>query len=248
MWILLFSTKIEKKKMNNNLILILLVMLGLQSCEAQSIDLATIKFPLEKSSLAKYKLTDNKLAELHYVLLKSTDPALMYFNKQSFAGQIGGKYDDLAGKNVVYFYSDDKTGKIDGYSIESYTTSESKKILKSLETLFGKPLMDRGKGTGDGSGNRYRIWESADKKNAYLLEYGLFSVNNAPKTESAKLMVIGKNANDLYIHRLGGGFMYYKDYLKAKAKKTGKYIYADFLKQMKEEGEDYYLKNDNTIK
>lgn len=240
--------KTKEKSMKRNLILILLTFMTIQSCDAQSLDLATVKFPLPKSSLAKYKLTDNKLSELNYILLKSTDPALMHFNKQSFAGQTGGKYDDLGGKNVVYFYSDNKTGKIDGYSIESYTTAESRKVLKSLETLFGKPLMDRGKGTGDGSGNRYRIWESTDKKNAYLLEYGLFSVNNAPKTESAKLMVIGKNANELFMHRLGGGFMYYKDYLKAKAKKTGRYTYADFLKQMKEEGEDYYLKNDNTIK
>lgn len=238
--------KRTEKRMSRNFILILLGVMSLQSCGAQSIDLATIKFPIEKSSLAKYKLVDNKLVDLHYGLLKSTDPALMYFNKESFAGKTGGEYDDLAGTNRVFFYSDDKTGKIDGYNIESYTTPESRKILKSLETLFGKPLMDRGKGNEER--NRYRIWESADKKTAFLLEYGLFSINNAPKTESAKLMVIDKSAKDLYIYKLGAGFMYYKNYLRLKAKKTGKYTYTDFLMEMKEKGSSQYLENDNTIK
>lgn len=232
------------KSLKRTSILILLIFMGFQSCDAQNYDLANIKFPLLKSSLAKYKLADNNLAELHYVLLKSTDPILMHFNKASFAGRTGGEYDDYAGENRVYFFNDAKTNKIYGYNIETYTTPESRKLLKSLESLFGKPLMDQGKG----DRHRFRIWDSSDKKTAYLLEYGLFSVNSGPKTESAKLMVVDKSANDLHTFRLGGGFMYYKDYLRAKEKKTGKYTFKDFAKEKNEEGLDYYLKNDNTIK
>ncbi|WP_146186602.1 hypothetical protein [Pedobacter sp. HMWF019] len=228
--------------MKKPFILIALSFMILQSCNAQSFDLADVKFPVDKASLTKYKLEDKQILELDYRLFKSVSPDVLHFNKASLSGHTGNANDDIAGTNLVYFYSNDKTGKIQAYKVETYTTPETKKLITAIESKLGKAVFDRGQD------NRFRIWESADKKTIYLLESGQFSLNNDPKTASARFFAIDRSAKDLVDHRLTSGFQYYKDYLFEKSKKTGKYTYADFLKDMKAQGEGYYLKGDNTIK
>jgi hypothetical protein len=117
----------------------------------------------------------------------------------------------------VTFYNDDATNKIYVYRIKTFTAAENKKLLNTLTASFGKPYCDYGKE------DRFMIWESAGKNVLYLLEYRL-----DPGKESADLKVLDVTAADLLNQQLGGGFMYYKDYLRACGKKTGLYTYADF--------------------
>lgn len=227
--------------MKKVIFLIAVLFMTIQATEAQTFDLANITFPFSKATIAKYKPHDKQVLTMKYRMFESTDPALLVFNHEKFSGHVGGK-DDFAGVNLVNFYNDDVTSKIHAYRLETYTTAESKKLLKAVQLKLGKAGFDQG------NRNRYRIWETADGKVIYLMEYGAFSLNNGQKTEFAKLFAIDKKATDLVNQQLRGGFQYYKDYLREKAGKKGKYTFTDFLKEMKAQGQNSYLQEDHTIK
>lgn len=212
----------------------------LQSCDAQHFDLADLKFPVKKAEIDKFKPEKGLLGEAGFNLLVSAGSEVMYFNKEQLSGGTAG--DDAEGRNQVSFYSSMKDGDIYGYRLQTYTTAESKKLEKALQTKLGKALMDRS------SANRARVWESADQKVIYLLEYGKFSADGAPESDFADLIVIDKAADGLYKHRLTGGpFQYYGDYVEARAGKQGKYTYVDFLKEKKAAGSTSYEKGDHTV-
>ncbi|WP_158799341.1 hypothetical protein [Pedobacter sp. L105] len=213
----------------------------LQSCHSQNFDLATVQFPLAKSSLDKYKLEDQQVLIGNYQLFKSSNPDLLYFHKIKLGGK-NLENDSYSSTNLVTFYNEDKTNKIFGYRINVYTTTESKKLLNILTTKLGVSHYDYGKD------DRFRIWESPDKKTIYLLEYRSATTSSSLHGESADLKVLDIATTDILNYNLGGGFGYYKDYLKVRAKKTSTYSYTDFLKDMKAEGESYFLKNNNIIK
>lgn len=227
--------------MKNILIFSLLVFAGLQSCHAQDFDLYFVKFPVAKSSLDKYKLEDQEVLIGNYRLFKSSNPDLLYFNKIKLSGE-NKENNFYFSTNLVTFYNEDKTDKIFGYRINVYTTGESKKLLNVLVTKLGTARYDYGKD------DRFRIWESMDKKTIYLFEYRNVASSSSQHGESTDLKVLDVSAIDFLDYNLGGGFGYYKDYLRQRAKKTIGYTYIDFLKDMKARGSVYYLEGNNIVK
>lgn len=229
----------------NNVIKKILVLMAVaftasQTSRAQSYNMAEIRFPLMRAALEKYKLEDNDLLELNYKILISTNRQLLNFGQVNIGVNIPqGGYTE--GSNLIIFYSSEPGGKIQAYKMTSYTTPESRKLLKAVEQKLGKPAMDQGKG------NRFRVWEDEKKQIIYLMEYGLASIDNKPKVEFTTLMAIDKKAADLVKRRLSGGFQYYGDYRKEKETKKGKFTFIDFLKQKKAEGALYYLDGDHTL-
>lgn len=228
--------------MKKQFFLTAIALLLIHSSNAQNFDLATLKFPFKKSELNKFKPKKALAGVMTFDLLVAESAEAMTFNKVKLNGAYGGANDDIEGTNEVSFYSEMNSGDIYGYKLDTYTTAESRKLLKAMSDKFGKPLMDRG------SSLRARVWESADQKVLYLLEYTLFSVNNSPKTESASLIVTDKSAAGLRRYNFTGPFQYYGDYIEARSKKKEKYTYAEFLKDMKARGSMSYLKGDNTFK
>jgi hypothetical protein len=55
--------------------------IGLHPCHSQSFDLDALKFPVAKSSLAKYHLEDQQILAMKYRMFTSSDPDLLYFKK-----------------------------------------------------------------------------------------------------------------------------------------------------------------------
>jgi hypothetical protein len=220
--------------MKNILILSIFLLISLQSCHSQSFDLSDLQFPVAKSSLVKYNLEDQDVLAMKYRMFKSSNPDLLYFKKEKLSGS---RDNSFLSTNSVTFYNDDATNNIYAYRIKTFTVAENKKLLNVLTTTFGKPYYDYGKE------DRFMIWESTNKKVIYLLEYRL-----DPGKESADLKVLDVAAADLLNQQLGGGFIYYKDYLLARAKKIGVYTYTDFLKDKKAQNRLYYLEESNTIK
>lgn len=213
----------------------------LQTCYSQNFDLKNIKFPLAKSALDKYNLDDQKVLIGKYRLFNSSDPNLLYFDKIKLSGtnKENNYYSSI---NFLTFYNDDKTNEISNYQIQLYTTVESKKLLNVLTAKLGLSRYDYGKD------DRFRIWESPDKKTIYLLEYRSVVDSGDLHGESADLKVLDVATTDFLNHSLGGGFGYYKDYLYQRAKKKPGYTYIDFLRDMKAEGRKYYLDGNNIVK
>jgi hypothetical protein len=225
--------------MKNILVLSIFLFMSLQSCHSQTFDLSVLQFPVAKSSLEKYKLEDQKIQlGTKYELFNSSNPDLMYFSKAKLSGK-NAKGTSSENTNSVTFYNQENENKIYGYQIQTFTTAESNKLLTALIAMLGNPRFDYKKD------DRFRIWETADKKVIYLFEYSTPDGNADAESE---LKVLHTGADDLVNYFLGGGFMYYKDYLLARAKKTGVYTYTDFLKEKKAENRLYYLEKSNTIK
>ena len=219
------------------IVLSLLVMsMFIQSCNSQNFDLSSIVLPVKESSItSKFQLEDQNFQVAGLDEYISMEKDALYFEGESLYGSIDNSPNTSYMANFVKFYIDKKTNQIEAYKLETKTTQETKKLEKALEAKFGKTFYHY-----KDPSMTFRIWEY--KNNTYFLEINYTTVYNDKASVTGDLCVVNNKADGFYNYYMAGGFGYYQDYLRAKKENLNKnYTYNDFLNEMKEEGNDYYL-------
>ena len=208
----------------------------LQSCNSQNFDLSSIVLPVKESSItSKFQLEDQKFQTAGLDEYISTEKDALYFQGESLYGSIDDSPNTSYMANLVRFYIDKKTNQVEAYKLETKTTEETKKLEKALEAKFGKTFYHY-----KDPSMTFRIWEF--NGNTYFLEINYTTVYNGKASVTGDLCVVNNKAEGFYNYYMAGGFGYYQDYLRARKKSSkGSYTYNDFLNEMKDEGNDYYL-------
>lgn len=220
---------------------LMVILLGLMSCQKHDFDLAQLKLPMEKDVITKkFEFKESSdFAEVSSIRIK--DENALYFGDEELSGTMVDN-DSFFGTNRITFQVSKKTNKIESYELRLETKDESLKLEKALLEKFGKADFHYD----DKKDFSFRTWESDD--NTYFLEINKTTEYNGKKTISADLNVVNNKNELLYNYYIAGGFGYYSDYLHEKNKpehQNQKYTYKDFVNQKeKEDGSDsYFVKN-----
>lgn len=209
----------------------------MQSCNSRNFDLSSIVLPVNENSItSKFQLEDQEFKTAGLDEYISMEKDLLYFEGQSLSGSIDNSTNTPYMANFVKFYIDKKTNQVEAYRLETKTTMETEKLERALEAKFGKTFYHY-----KDPSMTFRIWEY--KGNTYFLEINFTTVYNGRACVTGNVCVVNNQAEEFYNYYMAGGFGYYQDYLRAKKKSSkGNYTYNDFLNEMKDEGNDYYLK------
>lgn len=222
--------------------LLLLLMLPFQPPFQTHIDLANLKIPFPQDSILKQYACAKGMELGEFEEYKSKDEGLLWFLGQSLEGCIGKVKDELENGscNGVKFYKSKNESQVGAYQIHTETKDKTETMKQLLAGKFGKATYHY-----EEEGLSFRVWEK--EGNFYFLETSNNAIVLDQKTEIADLTVISAAFPSFLSWFVGsGGFGFYGDYLKERAKpvhKGKKYGYSDFIREQEEEAKSWGKKS-----
>ena len=194
---------------------VLLLCFALQSCTSQEIDLLSTKFPSDKSILIEEK-ADFEKDKFNF---DTTLDAYKFTNSDKF--NVGGNdifksidknSASYSGQNYIDILTD-KSAKIQGFLVHTYTEKESLQLLKSLQEKFGKPNYDDADVV-----DRHIVWENANATYIFNLSYEV-KINDI-KTIEGNLYALNNNLTKLVLYL--NSTTHYESYLQERTKQNKK--------------------------
>jgi len=218
----------------------------LQSCNSEKIDLASIKLPINKSILIKNEIDLKKspfIYDSNLIAYVYTDSKMLTYNNNDLSNSIRADVSaTYCGKNYLNLLVNEKTKKIEGYQLHTYTKEESEKLFNSLKKKLGLPSYDD-----NDKIDRHIVWENEDE--IYVFNIGYNSIIQNKKTDEANLIVLINQLDNLIMYLNSTTF--YEFYLKErkrKKKNLKNYSYLIFAKEENKNGNEYYLKGIKGLK
>lgn len=218
----------------------------LQSCNSQNNDLATFKLPLNKSILIKNKINLNKhpfIYDPNLIAYEYTDSKMLIYNNHDLSNSIDENTSaTYCGKNYLNLLVNEKSKKIEGYQLHTYTKEESQQLFNSLKKKLGIPNYDDLDEI-----DRHVVWENENE--IYVFNIGYNSIIQNTKTDEGNLIVVVNKLEKLVIYLNNTTF--YEPYLKERKrlnKNLKDYSYLIFAKEENTKGNNYYLKGIKGLK
>jgi hypothetical protein len=235
----------QELSMKHKIILFLICIILLQSCNSQGIDLARLKFPIDKNTLITNKVEfkrDQCIYDPSLIGYEYTESNMLSFDYNNLSNSIDDNSATYCGKNYLKLLVDEELKKIQGYQLHTYTKDESITLFNSLKSKLGLPNYDD-----DNEIERHVIWENENL--IYIFNISYDAKIQDIKTVDANLLVLNNQLEELILYINNATF--YDDYLKERKKQNKSlknYSYATFAKEEYSQGTNYYLKGTKGLK
>ncbi len=213
------------------IILNIILILILQSCNSQKKNLSKITFTEKYNTFfgdIPHKFNLSISAKTYTGYYESESNEILNFNNSDL-----NDYKDGYATNSARFAFTKKDSVLCEYNVHLTTKKSIQTTIEALKSKLGKAKYVDKFDLLDDFPDAY-IWQ--DKQIIYLL--------SGASQNSATLTVFNISYKELYENRISGPFMYYYDYLEYlnKNKKTEKQItYYLYAKMMEHDGNDYYI-------